>query len=55
MIDGKEVDVKCPLDLSNGLLEYKSEITYLGAIISDTGSINNDVERYIEKNKVISL
>ena len=36
---------KADITLENGRLEYKPVITYLGAIISDTGSVDNDVDR----------
>ena len=45
---GKATDVKCDLKLKNGILEYKPIVTYLGVIISDTGSIRKDIEKYVE-------
>ena len=47
IINGKEHDIKCDLELDFGMLEYKSVYEYLGAIISDCGNITSDIERYI--------
>ena len=35
----------------SGLLKYKSEIVYLGVIITDIGSIKHDVHLYINKKR----
>ena len=48
IINGKATDVKCDLKLKNGILGYKPIVTYLGVIISDTGSIRKDIEKYVE-------
>ena len=37
-------DNKCSLTLLNGILEYKSNIIYLGAKISDSGNLMRDTE-----------
>ena len=56
VINGKEADIKADLDLQNGTLKYLSVVTYLGAKISDTGSIMHDIELYVnEKRKNISI
>ena len=51
IINGKEGDVKSSLMLKNGLLDYKSEIKYLGVKITDTGRLREDLERYIKKRE----
>ena len=48
IINGKDNDVKCDLKLDSGKFEYCSEYVYLGAVISDTGSIAYDIERYVD-------
>ena len=47
IINGKLGDVKCTLTLQTGTLCYKQQLTYLEAIFSDTGNINNDIMLYI--------
>ena len=47
IINGKDDDTKCDLELDFGMLEYKSVYEYLGAIISDTGCISKDIEQYV--------
>ena len=37
--------------LRNGLLPYKNVAKYLGALISDTGSIKTDVDLYIKEKR----
>ena len=51
IINGKEEDLKTPLGLSYGALEYKSVVKYLGMKISDTGSISEDIVMNIEDKK----
>ena len=51
IINGKEEDLKTPLGLSYGALEYKSVIKYLGMKISDTGCIKEDNEMNIEDKR----
>ena len=51
IINAKEEDDKCCLQLKNGLLEYKSELTYLGVIITDSGKLANDIESYISSKR----
>ena len=43
--------MKCDLKLKNGILEYKPIVTYLGVIVSDTGNIRNDIEKYVEEKR----
>ena len=50
VINGKEEE-KSDLNLKNGILEYKSTVTYLGAIISDTGNLKHDVDLYLEEKR----
>ena len=47
IINAKENDVKCDIRLNTGIFEYCQEYVYLGAVISDTGSISFDIERYV--------
>ena len=42
---------KSNIYLKNGILEYKSVVTYLGAKISDTGCIKHDIDLYIEEKR----
>ena len=51
IINGKENDIKCDLNLDHGKLEYKSKYVYLGAVISDTGRIADDIEQYINSKR----
>ena len=37
IVNGKEEDLKTPLDLNYGALKYKSVVKYLGMKISDSG------------------
>ena len=56
IIDPTGMEKKSDIFLNNGILEYKSIITYLGAKISDTGKISNDVELYVaEKRSNITI
>ena len=50
-INGKPTDLKTPIDLNNGTLKYKNQITYLGVIFSDTSRINNDIKLFIRENR----
>ena len=51
IINGKENDHKCCVILQNGMLEYKSELKYLGIVITDKGKIRHDVEEYINSKR----
>ena len=51
IINGKEEDIKCNLQLKNGMLPYKNELKYLGIKISDTGNLREDVSRYVEAKR----
>ena len=48
IINGKQDDIKDGLLLKNGILEYKSVLTYLGVKISDSGCLKKDVEMYVQ-------
>ena len=43
-----EVDVKADLLLDFCMIEYKSSVVYLGAVISDSGNISSDIQEYID-------
>ena len=45
---GKD-DLKSNLILANGILKYSSVIEYLGVIVTDEGSIKNDIKRYLTR------
>ena len=47
IINGKAEDMKNGILLKNGVLEYKSTLTYLGVLISDTGKIKDDVLAFV--------
>ena len=56
IVNGKDADHKIGIELNNGILEYKEEIIYLGVCITDSGSLNKDVEQYvINKRSNISI
>ena len=42
---------KSDLILRNGVLNYKSKVTYLDAIISDTDKIKSDVSSYVDSKR----
>ena len=48
IINGKDIDEKTDLVRTNGSLEYKCEIVYLGAIFTDTGNVKHDIARYVD-------
>ena len=48
IINAKEKDLKCDIQLNTGKFEYCQEYVYLGAVITDTGSVAYDIERYVE-------
>ena len=50
VINGKN-EAKTGIQLKNGILEYVSSYTYLGAIITDTGSIKHDVTCHINSKR----
>ena len=39
--------MKCDIELDSGKIEYCSEYVYLGAVITDIGSIAYDIKRYV--------
>ena len=47
IINGREHDVKTNLELNFGILDYQSVTVYLGGVVSDTGSITQDIERFV--------
>ena len=51
IINGKEYDYKCDIVMKNGVLPYKHVVKYLGALISDTGSIKTDVDLYVKEKR----
>ena len=51
IINGKDNDYKSDLTLANGLLEYKSVVTYLGVLISDIGSTKHDIGIYVDAKR----
>ena len=51
IINGKEDDLKCDIELNSGKFEYCSEYVYLGVVITDTGSISFDIERYVASKR----
>ena len=50
MINGKS-EAKIDIELKNGTLSYVSSYTYLGAIITDSGSIKHDVLSHINSKR----
>jgi len=56
IINGKQVDLKCHLKLTDGWLLYKPSQKYLGVIITDSGLLKIDITSYIDKkNKEINV
>ena len=56
IINGRNTDSKEDIYLKNGKLEYKSEIVYLGLILSDTGNIKTDIKLNLtEKHSNITV
>ena len=51
IINGKEQDTKCDLQLNHGKLEYKGKYVYLGGIITDTGCLLSDIEQYVTSKR----
>ena len=51
IIHGKNIDIKSPIYLDNGLLNYKSEIVSLRLIFSDPGKIGNDIKLNIQSKR----
>ena len=51
IINGKDADTKSTINLNNGSLKYKKSVIYLGAIISDSGNINNDIQLHINDKR----
>ena len=47
IINGGEMDTKSNLQLNYGVLEYKPSSVYLGGVVSDTGSLTNDIEKFV--------
>ena len=56
IINAKADDYKADIHFGGGILEYKAKVTYLGAIISDTGIIQHDVNNYLsEKSPNVTI
>ena len=51
IINPKEDDLKCDLHLELGTIEYKASYLYLGVVVSDTGCISHDIEKFVEKKR----
>ena len=51
VIDGVIHDIKTNLLLKNGILKYKSALSYLGVKISDTGNIMYDIQLYLREKR----
>ena len=51
IINGKEEDLKIPLDLNYGALKYKSVVRYLGMKISDSGNLMGDIALNLEDKR----
>ena len=51
MINGAIHDIKTNLFLKNGILKFKSALTYLGVKISDTGYIMYDIQLYLREKR----
>ena len=51
IINGKTTDSKNCIDLKNGSLKYKDQITYLGVVFSDTGRFLNDIKLFIREKR----
>ena len=49
IINGTREDIKCNLKLKSGWLLYNGVQKYLGAIFTDSGSLNHDVDLFIKK------
>ena len=47
IINAKEPDLKCDIQLTTGKFQYCEEYVYLGAVVTDTGCITYDIERYV--------
>ena len=47
IINGGENDFKEDLVLNYGTLSYQPSVVYLGAVVSDTGNISYDIEKFI--------
>ena len=51
IINGKAGDHKSNLMLNNGYLEYKSELKYLGVMISDKGNLREDIDLFVTNKR----
>ena len=51
IINSKENDQRCSIQLHNGFLGYKSKVHYLGAIISDSGIVDQDIQLHLDKKR----
>ena len=51
IINPKEDDLKCDLHLEFGTIEYKASYVYLGVVVSDTGSMSHDIEKFVKKKR----
>ena len=47
IINGGNDDIKVDIQLNSGILPYQSSVVYLGAVVSDSGSIASDVEKFV--------
>ena len=51
IINAKEGDTKSDLHLEYGTIEYSAKYVYLGVLVSDTGSLSHDIEKFIESKR----
>ena len=49
------VEEKTSLELSNGILDYKDKIIYLGVLFSDMGKISFDAKLFVEEKTSLEL
>ena len=47
IINGRADDIKEDIQLNSGTLPYRSSVVYLGAVVSDTGNITYDIDKFI--------
>ena len=51
IINGNNATPKTNIKLDNGMLSYKPTVVYLGAIISDSGSIRLDINKHLDAKR----
>ena len=51
IINPKENDQRCSIQLHTGFLGYKSKVHYLGAIISDCGIVDQDIQLHLDEKR----